>query len=438
LINGNNPTLSYKTSQKVPMPVSELKLGMYVAELDRPWEGTPFLFQGFTIETEQELEVLAEYCDTVVIDIESSVDFQIQSKSRKRPTTQTQTRAVTKRHESVEQAMRRAQSTHVASSRLIRTIMDDVRLGKSVDTPAAREAVTECVDNVIANQDAITLLTRIREKDEYTSQHSLSVSILTVALGRHIGLDREELIDLGMCGLLHDVGKVMVPDEVLKKPGKLTEPEMDVMRGHTTHGRDVLMSSSGAPLKALDVAHAHHERFNGSGYPRGLTESQITPYTRMVAITDTFDAITTDRVYSNSRANMEAFRILSKGRNTHWDAKLVIGFVEAIGIYPAGTAVELSNKMIGIVVETHPTLKLRPKLVLTHTPDGPLSPPVLLDLASQMKDEHNEALQIGRVLRPSVADVSLHMLRDRGVLDNLAGLPRFDQVFAQRVGLSAG
>jgi putative nucleotidyltransferase with HDIG domain len=338
----------------------------------------------------------------------------------------------------VEQAMRQAQSTHVASSRLIRTIMDDVRLGKSVDTPAAREAVTECVDSVIANQDAIALLTRIREKDEYTSQHSLSVSILTVALGRHMGMDRAELIDLGLCGLLHDVGKVMIPDEVLLKPGKLSEPEMDVMRGHTTYGRDVLMSSRGAPLKALDVAHAHHERFNGSGYPRGLTESQITPYTRMVAITDTFDAITTDRIYSNSRANMEAFRILSKGRNTHWDAKLVIGFVEAIGIYPAGTAVELSNNMIGIVVETHPTLKLRPKVVLTHTPDGPLNPPVLLELATQMKDEHGQALQIGRVLRPSVADVSLHTLRDRGILDNLADLPRFDQVFVQRIGQSAG
>jgi len=174
-----------------------------------------------------------------------------------------------------------------------------------------------------------------------------------------------------------------------------------------------------------------HERFDGSGYPRGLTESQITPYTRMVAIT-------TDRVYSNSRANMGAVRILSKGRNTHWDAKLVIGFVEAIGIYPAGTAVELGNKMIGTVVETHPTLKLRPKLVLTHTPDGPLNPPVLLDLATQMKDERGEALLIGRMLRPSVADVSLHTLRDRGVLDNLAGLPRFEQVFVQQLGQSAG
>lgn len=430
-MNSSHPTLRYKSSKKVQMPVSDLKLGMYIAELDRPWEGTPFLFQGFTVETEQDLSVLAEYCRHVVVDIESSVDFQLHGTRRGGSGVRTLTRSVSKRHDSVERVIGKAQKTHLASSRLIRTIMDDVRLGRSVDTPAAREAVTECVDSIIANQDAIALLTRIREKDEYTSQHSLSVSILTVALGRHIGMQREELIDLGMCGLLHDVGKVLTPDPVLLKPGKLTESEMVIMREHTTHGRNVLLSSKGAPLKAIDVAHAHHERFNGSGYPRGLTEAQITPYTRMVAITDTFDAITTDRVYSNSRANIEAFRILSRGRNSHWDARLVVSFVEAIGIYPAGTAVELTNKMIGIVIETHPTLKLRPKIVLTHSDDGPLNPPVLLNLATQMADERGAELQISRVLRPSVANVSLHDLRSRGLLDDLANLPDFPQVFCR-------
>jgi HD-GYP domain-containing protein (c-di-GMP phosphodiesterase class II) len=431
LIKSSHPTLRYKSSKKVRVPVSDLKLGMYVAELDRPWEGTPFLFQGFTIETEQELGVLAEYCDHVTIDIESSVDFQLHGARRGVAGVQSRTKSVSKRHASIEQAIGKAQKTHVASSRLIRDIMDDVRLGKSVDTPAAREAVTECVDNVIANQDAMTLLTRIREKDEYTSQHSLSVSILTVALGRHIGLQREELIDLGMCGLLHDVGKILIPDPVLLKPGKLSEQEMAVMREHATHGRDVLLSSSGAPLKAIDVAHAHHEHIDGGGYPRGLTEAQITPFTRMVAITDTFDAITSDRIYSNSRANIEAFRILSRGRNSHWDARLVVSFVEAIGIYPAGTPVELSNKMIGIVIETHPTLKLRPKIILTHSDNGPLNPPVVVNLANQMRDEYGRELQIGRVLRPSVATVSLRDLRDRGLLDNLASLPDFSQAFCQ-------
>jgi HD-GYP domain-containing protein (c-di-GMP phosphodiesterase class II) len=429
VINGNHPTLRYKTSTKMRLAVSELKLGMYVAELDRPWEGTPFLFQGFTIETEQELQALAEYCETVVIDIESSVDFQLQPRKPSQTTGHKRTTKVVKRNQTVEQAISRAHRTHRESSRLIRNIMDDVRLGKAVDTPAAREAVTECVDSVIANQDAMALLTRIRDKDEYTSQHSLSVSILTVALGRHIGLDRQELITLGMCGLLHDVGKILVPDEILLKPAKLTEEEMAVMREHPRHGRDILLATRDAPLPALDVAHAHHEHLNGGGYPRGLSESQITPFTRMVAITDTFDAITSDRLYSNSRANMEAFRILSRGRNTHWDARLVIGFVEAIGIYPAGTAVELSNAMLGIVVETHPTLKLRPKIVVTHAHDAPLDPPVLLDLASQMRDERGTPLQIARVLRPSVADVSLHDLQSRGILENLGNLPPFDRAF---------
>lgn len=428
MIDGNHPTLRYKTSQKMQVPVSELRLGMHIAELDRPWEETPFLFQGFTIETEHDIEVVREYCETVTIDIESSVDFQMQARSRGRQKASTKTKSVTKRAQTVERELSRAQRAHQASSKLIRTIMDDVRLGKSIDTPAAREAVSECVDSVIANQDAMALLTRIREKDEYTSQHSLSVSILTVALGRHLGMEREELLQLGMCGLLHDVGKVMTPNEVLKKPGRLTDDEMQVMKQHATHGRDILMSSSGAPLKALDVAHAHHERFDGGGYPRGLVEDQITQYTRMVAITGTFDAITSDRVYDNARTNMDAFRILSKGRKAQWDPTLVIRFIEAIGIYPAGTAVELSNQLIGIVIETHPTLKLRPKILVTHTPKGQLKPPVVLNLATQKTDHRGDKLQIQRVLPPTVAGLDLHQLRENGLLDDLANLPEYGRV----------
>lgn len=410
------------------MPVSELRLGMYVAELDRPWEETPFLFQGFTLETEHDIEVIRQYCDSVTIDIESSVDFKMRQPSRRQAGTHKIATGVTKRQQSVEQELGRAQRAHQASTRLIRTLMDDVRLGKSVDTPAAREAVSDCVDSVIANQDAMALLTRIREKDEYTSQHSLSVSILTVALGRHMGMDREQLIDLGMCGLLHDVGKVLVPDEVLTKPGRLTDDEMAVMREHTTYGRDILMSSRGAPLKALDVAHAHHERFDGTGYPRGLVKDQLTDYTRMVAITDTFDAVTSDRVYNSARTNMDAFRVLSRGRNTHWDPRLVIQFIESIGIYPAGTAVELSNQLIGIVIEAHPTQKLRPKLIVTHSPRGPLKPPVILDLSTQLTDKSGQKLQIHRVLPPTVAGLDLHQLRERGLLDNLHNLPGYGQV----------
>jgi putative nucleotidyltransferase with HDIG domain len=428
LIKASHPTLRYKSSRKVTLDVSQVRLGMYVAALDRPWEETPFLFQGFTVETEHDIQVLHEYCRQVTIDIESSVDFQIQPRTGASTAGHGTTTSVRKRSREVEQELSRAQRTHAASSRLIRSIMDDVRLGKSVDTTAAREAVSECVDSVIANADAMTLLTRIREKDEYTSEHSLSVSILTVAMARHMGMQRQELVDLGMCGLLHDVGKVLTPTEILTKPGRLTAEEMEVMKEHTTHGRNVLMSSKGATLKALDVAHAHHERFDGMGYPRGLVESQIGQYTRMVAITDTFDAITSDRVYDNARHNMDAFRILSRGRGSHWDPKLVIRFIEAIGIYPAGTPVELSNGMSGVVIETHPTLKLRPKILLTRGPNGPLEPPVLLDLARRQVDRYGQRLEIRTILSQRVANINLHELRARGVLDDLSALPDFGAI----------
>jgi putative nucleotidyltransferase with HDIG domain len=428
VINDNHPTLRYKKSEKIVMPVSELRLGMYVADLDRPWEETPFLFQGFTLETEHDIEVVKQYCDSVTVDIESSVDFKLRQAPGRHVGRHRVATTVTKRAQGVEHELSRAQRTHQASSRLIRTIMDDVRLGKSVDTPAAREAVSDCVDSIIANPHAMALLSRIREKDQYTTQHSLSVSILSVALGRHLGMQREDLIALGMSGLLHDIGKVLIPEALLLKPVRLTDDEMAIMREHTTYGRDILMSSRGAPLKALDVAYAHHEHVDGSGYPRGLTRDQMTDFTRVVAIADTFDAITTDRTYHNARTNMDAFRVLSRGRDTHWDPVLVIQFIESIGIYPAGTSVELSNQLVGIVIETHPTQKLRPKLLVTHSAHGPLKPPVVLDLAKHLTDRDGQKLTIRRVLPPTVSGLDLHRLRENGLLDNLHNLPEYGRV----------
>ncbi len=418
------PTLRYKTSQLAKLPIGELLPGMYVAELDRPWEETPFLFQGFRIENFHDIEVLSKYCTTVTVDTQRSVELQPQDKRRTPGRGGARTTVIRRRTVPVERELSRARRAHAASSRLVRNITDDIRLGKAIDTPAAKEVVNDCVDSIIANEDAIGLLTRIREKDEYTSQHSLSVSALTIALGNQLGMDRAALVDVGLCGLLHDVGKLLTPDHVLKKPKRLTQEEMLLMQQHTTLGRDILMSSGGDAMKALDVAHAHHERCDGSGYPRGLVASQLTPYTRMVAIADTFDAITSNRVYDNARTNAEAFRILNEGRKHRWDSRLVIRFIESIGIYPAGTVVELNNGVLGVVIESHPTLKLQPRIVLTHGPSGRLHSPAIIDLAEA---EHAGRLRIVRLLPPSAAGPNLRELIDSGILDNLDQLPAYQR-----------
>lgn len=405
--------MEYKTSHRITLPSSQLEPGMYVAELDRPWEETPFLFQGFLLESYDDVDTVREYADTVVIDKVKYVNMRT-----KRPEKRTRGPLTRRpaRKKTVEQALPRAEKTVEGSSRLIRSVMDDVRLGKAIDTAAAKEAVSECVDNILDNPDAMTLLTRIRNKDEYTSQHSLSVSVLSISLGRTLGLARDQLEALGMAAMLHDVGKIMTPDEVLKKPGRLTDQEMEVMKRHAREGRDILLSTDGVTLEALDVAHSHHERMDGGGYPRGLKKDQLSLFTRMVSVTDTFDAITSDRVYDNGRTNIEAFKILSRGSASQWDSQMVLQFIRTIGIYPPGTVVELSSGELGIVIETNPGMKLRPKVLLLPRDGQPVAGSVVIDLAITPEDMQGRPLTIARVHNARKLGIDLHDLKQQGLL----------------------
>lgn len=409
-------TLRYKQSQQLVLPVEQLQPGMYVAKLDRPWEETPFLFQGFLLEDQDDVSQVQAVCDSVTIDIHSSVEVQV-THNRKGGRT-TQTTAVRKSRQPVERALPAARNTFDSSSALVRNIFDDVRLGKAVDAPAARDAVSACVDSIIDNPSALTLLTRIREKDAYTAEHSLSVSILSIALGRRLGMSREQLNELGMCAMLHDVGKIMVPTHILNKPDKLSAAEMEVMKSHTTEGRDVLLSNPDVPGSSIDVAHAHHERLDGSGYPRGLKAHQITPFSKLVAITDTFDAMTADRCYQKGRSNMQAFSLLTKGRNTRWDSEMVIQFIETIGIYPPGTVVQLSSGQVAVVLESHPQLKLRPKvLILTEDLQSASG---ILNLATTKQGPGGHRLYITTVLSPEHSQPILQHLKYQGVLNTLS------------------
>ena len=410
-----NKHLSYRTSHKMVLPVDQLKPGMYVAALDRPWEETPFLFQGFVLQDQQEIEEIGKYCCSVTIDIQSSVEFSVERHS-------TGSRSIHRKRvskpDNARRNIARADDTFRHTHALVRNIMDDVRLGKAIDTPAAKEAVAECVNDVLERPDAMMLLTRIRQKDEYTSQHSLSVSVLSISLGRKIGLPREKLQEVGLSALLHDVGKVLTPDEVLNKPGRLNEEEMAVMRRHPSDGRDIILSSDGIVGGALDVAHAHHEKLNGSGYPRGLNASQMTHYTKMVAITDTFDAITSDRVYKNGRTNMFAFKILTNGRKKFWDNDLVFQFIDSVGIYPPGSIVVLSTGETAVVIESHPKMKLRPKVMVLNNLENPGAEMHLLDLAKVNQDQQGQRLYIVDAVHPNESGIDMRALIDLGILGN--------------------
>jgi len=248
------------------------------------------------------------------------------------------------------------------------------------------------------------------------SQHSLNVCILSILLGRQLGLSIPELEELGLGGLLHDMGKCKTPIDILNKEGQLTAEEFKIMKHHTSLGRDILMSARGAPPSTVDVAHSHHERLDGSGYPRGVDGDGITPFARKVAIVDTYDAITSDRVYQNGRSHLKALNILTKMRGTHFDTSFVINFIACIGVYPPGSIVEFQNGEVGIVFEITPTTKTTPKLLLVLDKDKKPRKETVLDLSKQPVDAQGERYKIKEVLRHSAHGINIKTFIEKGLV----------------------
>ncbi len=326
---------------------------MFVCDLDRPWMDSPFLLQGFLLKTPGDVKTVREVCDYVYVD-------PVKGTNKDQPSNRIEYTTSIEFEDEIENA---SQSYGRAYS-LLKSTMDNIRFGNAINVEATKEVVNECVDSIVRNPNAMLLLTQLKDKDQYTSQHILNVCILAVMLGRHLGLPVGKLEELGLCGLLHDMGKMKVPNEILNKEGRLDSSELAIMKRHTSLGMEVLMSARGIILSAVDVAHNHHERLDGKGYPRGLTSYGITEFTRKVAIVDTYDAITRDRVYRKGRSHLMAINILAKCRNTHFDAGLVKKFVECIGIYPLGSLVELNTGEVGIVTEVSPKTRMAPKLLM--------------------------------------------------------------------------
>ena len=229
--------------------VYELKIGMFVSELDIPWEESPFLLQGFDIKSNADIQAIQAVCEYVKINpsLQKTTHGAISSKTEA----------------SFLKAFESSANTYKDTCSLVKSMMDDIRFGNQLNVKAAKVAVADCVDHVLESPDTMLLFTQLKHQDEYTSQHSLNVCILSILLARHLQYPLKDLNDVGLCGLLHDMGKMKVPPEILNKPGKLTDDEMAIMKSHTTLGRDVLMSAREVFPGAVDVAYTHHEQLNG-------------------------------------------------------------------------------------------------------------------------------------------------------------------------------
>lgn len=431
------------SQQTRKIDITGLRVGMYVSELDRPWLETPFLFQGFFVRSKNEIDELHDYCKFVYIDLEQSLVAANQPHATKPP-------QATKEMASASQPGRKrgffqwllqlfrrkqeptvatppkpgeyyqdtvsvadelvvAKTVHTGSLQCLVDILNSVRQGATIRVPDLEIVVDGMVDSVLRNSTAMALLVRLQEVDDYTHAHSIAASMWALIFGRHLGLDRQSLKLLGLGGLLLDVGKTKLPQQLLQSTGKLTDVAKTHLRSHVPLGVELLHAADSIDRRVLDMVATHHERFDGSGYPKGLEGNQIPVFGRIGGIVDSYAAITSDRPYSKAMSSYDAMREFKSLADKSFQAELVEQFIQAIGIFPAGTLVELSTDEIAVVLKEHRTSRLLPEVAIILDANGrKLDDFRIVDLDEQSDEKFaSTGIWIKRGLNPGQFDINL-------------------------------
>jgi len=296
----------------------------------------------------------------------------------------------------------RASSLYDESFGVISSFIQAARLGKPLDREAPARLVEGVIESVTSNPDALVSLVNLRFNDRYSYTHCINVSVLAVVFGHYLGLERPTLRKLGEAGLFHDLGKVRIPDEILDKPGRLTPEEFAVIKSHPAEGVAILEAQGMAGLEVLRVVREHHEKFNGDGYPRGLSGDRLGRLVQVVGLVDCYDAMTSPRPYRGAILPNTAMRILFAMRNKDFSRELVEPFIKCLGIYPVGSPVRLKNGSVALVCGANPGSPLYPTVKIILDADMRPLPHQVLDLASPEARALGDAVSIEAPLDMSV------------------------------------
>jgi len=264
----------------------------------------------------------------------------------------------------------------------VNNIMKSVRNGGSIDVSSVKSTVSKIVQSIFNNDNVFMKLSGIRDIDNYTYLHSIDVCIYSIIAGKSLNLLPDMLNNLALGALLHDIGKCKIPLEILNKPAKLSESEFEIMKKHTEYGYDILRKTPGLSEDVARIALNHHEHWDGAGYPRGLKGEEIDLLSRIVAITDVYDALTADRVYRRRFMPHKAVEYLISNSRAQFDPQILNIFMDNIAVYPPDIIVMLSTGEIGKVVKSKGPPSIRPKIMVIARKEGPpVYEPYEVDLA---------------------------------------------------------
>ena len=260
--------------------------------------------------------------------------------------------------------------TQVVAFKAVSDVIHNVKNGHGIDTASTNEVSKTLVEDVLSAPDAIMNLMDIKSFDDYTFTHNINVSTISLFIGEALGLDKEDLNDLGTGCMLHDVGKINIPIEILNKNGKLTDSEFAQMKSHPLKGYEILQRSKGISEMARRVSLEHHEKYDGSGYPNRISKDKISLFGRICAVADVYDALTTDRPYRVAMQPYDAMKILVAGIDKHFDPHILNTFIRKFSIYPAGSLIKLNNGCIALVIRNNPRAVIRPVIKLLTDEKG--------------------------------------------------------------------
>lgn len=358
-----------KAYQSIDISSCRAHIGMRVIALDRPWNEVPVLFQSFVIENEKQLDVLSQYCLTITVESSGELTAQSEPAHVSAPVPPPSAIALTEikpLESELPNAFNQLNQAYTHIAGLFKNIAD----GENTNLAGMRTIVRSCITSITNNANAMFWLTRIRDQDAYTAEHCVRVGIFAMTFARYLGMTDQQLETIGLCGMLHDVGKMRVSSAILNKPGALNDEEWCIMRQHPQLGFELLDSEHQLEPEISQAALSHHERLDGKGYPANLAANSIDRFTRIVSIIDAYDAMTSDRVYRKGMPTSNALSVLYKNGGLQFDAGLVEVFIQMIGIYPPGSLVELNSGEVAVVLAASPDNKLRPIIELILDADG--------------------------------------------------------------------
>jgi HD-GYP domain-containing protein (c-di-GMP phosphodiesterase class II) len=350
--------------------VQDVRLGMYIHAFAGSWLDHPFWRSKFLLEDPADLQLVRQSAVREVwIDVGKGADVAAEAVSVAQAASAEQVEEALRQDRAVERSLAptstsselmRAAAICKSAKHAITSMFSDARMGKAIDQAVARQVAEDIADSVIRNGHALISLARLKTTDDYTYMHSVAVCALMVALARRLGLPDEEVRAAGFAGLLHDLGKMDVPLEVLNKPGRLTDEEFELVRQHPAKGHERLLVSGIHHEQALEVCLYHHEKLDGTGYPHRLAGPQVSLMARMGAVCDVYDAITSNRPYKAGWDPAESLARMAQWVDSHLDGRVFQAFVRSLGVYPVGSLVLLSNGKLAVVVDQSRGSLLKP------------------------------------------------------------------------------